>query len=183
MIKISYELMSGRIGRIIKRLVSPERYARLIGVTLGQNNFIPDKEMWPSEPYLVSIGDNCQITMGVRLFTHGGGQVIRKFYPDFDAFGKINIGNNVYIGNNSLVMPGVTIGDNCLVGAGSVVSKSVPAGMVVAGVPAKIICTVEEYCERNLSYNLHCKGMSLTEKKTFLLTLDENCFIKKPNLC
>lgn len=183
MIKVSYELMSGRLGRIIKRLVSSEQYARLIGVTLGQNNFIPDKEMWPSEPYLVTIGDNCQITMGVRLFTHGGGQVMRKFYPDFDAFGKIRIGNNVYIGNNSLIMPGVTIGDNCLVGAGSVVSKSVPAGMVVAGVPAKIICTVEEYCERNLPYNLHSKGMNFSEKKAFLLNLDDSFFIKKPNLC
>lgn len=175
--------MSGRLGRVIKHLVSPEHYARLIGVTLGHNNFIPDKDMWPSEPYLVTIGDNCQITMGVRLFTHGGGQAIRRICPDFDAFGKINIGSYVYIGNNSLIMPGVTIGDNCLVGAGSVVSKSVPAGMVVAGVPAKIVCTVEEYCERNLPYNLHCKGMGLSEKKAFLLNLEDSRFIKKPELC
>ncbi len=71
--------------------------------------------------------------------------VIRHEYPDFDFFGKIKIGNNVYIGNNSLIMPGVTIADDVMIGAGSVVTKSVPKGKIVAGNLAKEICTIEEF--------------------------------------
>lgn len=68
-----------------------------------------------------------------------GGNVVRCQIPDFDIFGKITIGDWVYIGNNSLIMPGVTIDNNVLVASGSVVTKSVPAGVVVAGNPARII--------------------------------------------
>ena len=65
-------------------------------------------------------------------------------------------------------MPGVTIGNNVLVGAGSVVTKSVPARKVVAGNPAKIICSIEEYYERNKKYDLLCKGLSNQEKKKII---------------
>lgn len=106
---------------------------------------------------------------------------MRKTYPDFDTFGKIVIGDYVYIGNNSLIMPGVTIGDNVLVAAGSVVTKSIPSGMVVGGTPARIICSIEEYVERNQPYNTKTKGKGLSseEKKRFLLSMDESKFVKK----
>lgn len=86
----------------------------------------------------------------------------------------------VYIGANSLIMPGVTIKDNVLIAAaGSVVTKSVPARVVVAGNPAKIICTIDEYRERNLKYNMNSKNMSIKNKKAFLLSADDAMFIKK----
>lgn len=100
------------------------------------------------------------------MFTHGGGGAIRYKWPKFDVFGRINIGNYVYIGSNSLIMPGVSIGNNVLIAAGSVVTKSVPDDMVVAGNPAKIICTIEEFTERNLQYNINSKGMSAKDKKS-----------------
>lgn len=113
------------INRFLKRFVSLEKYARLIGVNMGKNNFIADKNIWSAaEPYLITIGDNCQITYGVRIFTHGGGQVVRRQIPDFDAFGRVIIGNLVYIGSNSLIMPGVKIEDGALIAAGSVANKS-----------------------------------------------------------
>lgn len=158
---------------------SPLQYAKEIGVTIGEDNFIPDKKCWSSEPYLITIGNHCQITTGVRLMTHGGGQAVRDRFPNFDTFGKVTIGDWVYIGNNSLIMPGVTIGNNVLVAAGSVVTKSIPSGVVVGGNPAKIICTIEEYIQRNSIYNTNTKLMPLEQKKEFLLKMDEGKFIKK----
>ena len=165
--------------KLAKKLLSPEKYAKFIGVHIGKNNFIPDKECWSSEPYLITVGNHCQITNGVRLFTHGGGHVIRRQYPNFDIFGKIIIKDWVYIGNNSLIMPGVTIGEGSLVAAGSVVTKSVPNNVVVAGNPAKIICSIEEFLKKNLKYNTNTKNCSQKMKRQLLESMPEELFIKK----
>lgn len=169
----------GVIHRLFKRILSPEKYARLIGVNIGTDNFIPDKECWSSEPYLITVGSHCGITEGVRIFTHGGARVARKYYPDFDVFGKVVIGDWVYIGTNSLIMPGVIIGDGVLIAAGSVVTKSIPSGVVVGGNPAKIICKVEDYIDNNKVFNLNSKRMDTEEKKTFLLSIPDEKFILK----
>lgn len=76
-------------------------------------------------------------------------------------------------------MPGVTIGDGVLIAAGSVVTKSIPAGVVVAGNPARILCTVEDYYERNKKFDLHCKKLSSNKKKELLLSLPPEYFIQK----
>ena len=166
--------------RFVKLFLSPEKYARHIGVNIGTNNFIPDKNCWSSEPYLITIGSNCQITSGVRFLTHGGGNVVRKEYPDFDVFGKVTIGDWVYIGTNSLIMPGVTIGDGALIAAGSVVTKSVPSGVVVGGNPARILSTVDNYIKHNKPFDLHSKRLNAIEKKRLLLkTSSEKFIIKK----
>jgi acetyltransferase-like isoleucine patch superfamily enzyme len=77
-------------------------------------------------------------------------------------------------------MPGVTIGKGSLVAAGSIVTKSVPDGVVVAGNPARFVCTVDEYIERNNKHNTDTKGLSAEEKKKVLLETDESKFICKP---
>lgn len=167
------------IVSLYKRLFwSLEYQARKSGVNMGSNNFISSK-FWSSEPYLITIGNNCQITDGVRIYTHGGAGAIRKQYPDFDTFGKVIIGDFVYIGNNSMIMPGVTIGDNVLIAAGSVVTKSIPSNIVVGGNPAKLICTIDEYVKRNFLYNTRTKGLNYKKKKDYLLSMDEEKFIKK----
>lgn len=61
------------INRLIKLYLSPIKYARHIGVKVGYNTLIADKGHWPSEAYLISIGNNCAITEGVKIHTHGGG--------------------------------------------------------------------------------------------------------------
>src|SRR5690606_8062750 len=132
-----------------------------------------------SEPYLISIGNRVQITDGVKIFTHGGGHVLREKYPDIDFFGKVVIKDNVYIGNNCLIMPGVTIGSNVLVAAGSVVTKSVPDGVVVGGNPAKVLGNITDCEEKMLSKNVASKGMNKTEKEKYLLSLPDSVFIKK----
>lgn len=159
-------------------LASPEMYARHLGVTIGENCLIGTR-CWSSEPYLITIGNNVQITENVRFYTYGGGNVARRKYPKFDAFGKIVIEDWAYVGAGSLIMPGVTIGEGALIGAGSVVTKSVAKGTVVAGNPARYICLVDEYIERNLRYNIDTKGLALQAKREILKTLDSEKFIKK----
>ncbi len=157
---------------------SPESYARHIGVSIGNNCFIGTRN-WPSEAYLITIGNNVAITKGVFIHCHGGARVIRAQHPNFDVFGKVVIKDWAYIGTNSQIMPGVTIGEGALVAAGSIVTKSVAPHTVVAGNPAKFVCTTEEFYEKNKKYDLGSKGLSPSEKKKLLLSLSEDYFIKK----
>lgn len=170
---------------IVKRFyyrfcTNPTEYARFLGVKIG-SDVLCGYHHWSSEPYLITIGSNCQLT-DCKIHTHGGGNFIRKKVPDFDMFGKVVIGNWVYIGTGAQIMPGVIIEDNVLVAAGSIVTKSVPSGVIVAGNPAKIIGYTSDYIQRNLKYNVHSKMMNPKEKKKFLLSLDESSFVSKKYL-
>ncbi len=171
--------MKHKITHLFKRIFfSLEKQARDAGVKMGEHNFIAS-HFWDTEPYLIRIGNNCQLTEGVHIYTHGGALVVRDKYPDFDVFGKVVLGNRVYVGAGSKIMPGVTIGDNVLIAAGSVVTKSIPSNVVVAGNPAKYICTIDQYIEKNLIYNLNTKSHSAKEKKEILMELPDEKFIKK----
>tara|TARA_R110000751_G_scaffold306753_1_gene426112 strand:- start:2777 stop:3292 length:516 start_codon:yes stop_codon:yes gene_type:complete len=171
--------MLGKILRLYrKHFWSPERQARYAGVMIGYNCNI-QRVTFGSEPYLIEIGDHVQITDGVKLFTHGGAWVLRQKYPDMDFFGRIVIGNNVYIGNNSLIMPGVSIGNNVLIAAGSVVTKSIPDNVVVGGNPARVITVIEEFEKKMVAINVNTKPMGSVEKKEYLSSLPRSRFIKK----
>ena len=157
---------------------SPEEYARHIGVVVGENCLINTRN-WSSEPYLITIGNNVQITSNVYIHTHGGGNAVRMLYPNFDIFGKVVIEDWVYVGAGSQIMPGVRIGKGSIVAAGSIVTKSVPPGVVVGGNPARVLCSIDEYIEKNVQYNLDTKGYSSNEKRNLLLSLPEDRFIRK----
>ena len=159
-------------------IASPEKQARHFGVSIGENCLISTHN-WPSEGYLVTIGNNVQITPNVSIHTHGGAHAIRHIHPDFDVFGKVVIEDWAYIGAYSQIMPGVTIGEGALVAAGSVVTKSVAPHTVVGGNPARFICTTEDFYNRNIQYNVNTKGLSQKEKKKKLLSLPDDMFIKK----
>lgn len=170
------------LWQIYRRLFWPlEKQALHVGVKMGKANFIASR-FWSSEPYLITVGSHCQITAGVKLYTHGGAGAVRRWYPKFDTFGKVVIGDFVYIGNDAKIMPGVTVGDNVLIAAGSIVTKSIPSNVVVAGNPARYICSIEDYIGRNKKYNTDPKGLSAEEKKRLLLSLEESKFISKENL-
>jgi hypothetical protein len=79
--------------------------------------------------------------------THGADwHVLREIYHrPFGSAGAVSIEDNVFVGIGSIILKGVTIGENSIVGAGSVVTKNVPAGAVVAGNPARMIMTIDEY--------------------------------------
>ena len=164
-----------------RRLESPTDYALRIGVNLGENVLLSTKH-FPTEPYLVTIGDNCRVAKDVRFFTHGGAWTLRYVFndEDLDFFGKITIGNNTYIGETAMIMPGVKIGNNCMVAAGSVVAKSIPDNTVVGGNPAKIIGDINNTYQGMKKFDVSTKKMSNSEKKDFLLNLDESRFVTKP---
>lgn len=126
------------------------RYLRKIGCRIGKNTtiFVPMKtNIDTTRPYLVEIGDNVNITQGVTILTHGyDWNVLRFVFNDMiGSAGKVKIGNNVFIGVNSTILKGVTIGNNVIVGANSLVCKDIDDNVVVAGNPAKVIMTIDEY--------------------------------------
>lgn len=152
----------------------PVSYARKLGVTVGDNcrMFCNPKKTFGSEPFLISVGNHVEIAGDVRFVTHDGGIWVfrQKDLSDSDSFGPIKIGNNVFIGLKSVIMPGVTVGDNVVIGVGSVVTKDVLSNSIVAGVPAKIIKTIDEYKESLLKKSTPTKNMSIEQKEKYLRT-------------
>lgn len=125
--------------------------AKGYGVKFGKNVRLTGLPSFGSEPYLISIGDNVTITDGVIFHNHDGGVgVLREKYPGIDIIKPITIGNNVFVGSHVTIMPGVNIGSNVVIGASSVITKDVPDNVVVAGVPAKVIKTLDQYEEKVL---------------------------------
>ena len=156
-------------------------YARKIVVKVGKDCFISTKD-FSSEGYLIEIGDHVRVAKGTSFYTHGGLYSVRRYYndPNLEHFGKIKIGSYTSIGANCMIMPGVTIGENCIVGGGSVVTKSVPDGCMVAGNPAKFIGYTEDFYKNvKENHNFGCKEMTHAEKRDFLLSQPEEKFVKK----
>ena len=158
---------------------SCEKYARFLGVRIGKKCLISTKK-FPSEAYLISIGNGCGIAKGVAFFTHGGLWPQReKLNENLDYFGKIEIGNYTYIGEDSKIMAGVTIGNDVIVGAGTTVTKSIPDGKIVAGNPGRIVGETKDFIDKIRLYNVETKGMNAKTKKIYLLNLPDEKFIKK----
>lgn len=145
-------------------------YLRFIGVKIGEGCLISASvHNFGTEPWLIEIGDKVSITDGVIFLTHdGSSRLFRKkiagMNPQYgNRFGAIRIGNNCFIGVNAIIMPGITIGSGSIVGAGSVVTNDVPQNSVVAGNPARLICTLDEYIER---YQLKSIPAQAQDRKT-----------------
>jgi len=103
-----------------------------------------------TRPYLIEIGKNVTITEGCKILTHGfDWSVLKVKYADvIGSAGKVCIKDNCFIGVNSIILKGVSIGPNSIVGAGSVVTKDIPPNTVAAGNPCKVICTLEDYYKK-----------------------------------
>lgn len=147
------------------------------GVKIGENMraFSPPTS---AEPYLLEFGNNITISSGVKFTTHDNSAI--KVIPNStDLFGRIKIGDNCFIGQNSLILPGVEIADNTIVAAGSVVTKSFKKeGKIIGGNPAKVIGNIEEYVEKYSYYALNTAGKKQHEKKKYLIE-NEHRFIVK----
>ena len=98
-------------------------------------------------PFLISVGDDVMFSGNVRILAHDASTVKTGART---KVGIVSIGSNVFIGYGSTVLCNTRIGDNVIVGAGSVVTKDVPSNSVVAGNPARVICTFDEFKEKNL---------------------------------
>ncbi len=110
----------------------------------------------PAEPYLVRIHNNVRVAANVSFVTHdiisGLFANTPSYAADKDkyrfAMGTIEVFDNVMIGANTTILYNVKIGPNAIIGAGSIVTKDVPEGAIVAGNPAKVIGSFDEYAKK-----------------------------------
>lgn len=130
------------------------KYLRSMGVRIGEHcQILNHPHNYGSEPWLIEIGNKVTITYGVFFLTHdASSRLFRESIPDSSPFGNrfgaICVQDNCFIGVNSIILPGVSIGPNSIIGAGSVVVKDVPSNSVVAGVPARTISSLEDYIKK-----------------------------------
>lgn len=127
-------------------------YLRSKGVQIGENCTIgPAKtiEIDYTRPCLVEIGSNVRMLKGFTLLTHDfvTATFIARYGDFIPSSGKVKIGNNVYFGRNCTVLKGVTIGDNVIVGYGSIVTRDIPSNSVCVGSPARVVCSLDDYYE------------------------------------
>ncbi|QUC03753.1 DapH/DapD/GlmU-related protein [Atopobium sp. oral taxon 416] len=149
------------LTELAKRVVLRERrssdaycdFLRDKGIRVGRGTefFSPGSVLVDlTRPYMISIGDNVQITSNVTILTHDySWSVIKGMYGDvLGSCAEVSIGSNVFIGMNTTILKGTHIGDNVVIGAGSLVNHDIASGCVAAGSPCEPICTIEEYAER-----------------------------------
>ncbi len=108
-----------------------KNFGRLNGVILD-----------PSHCWLIEIGDNVTLAPRVHILCHDAST---KQFLNYTKIGRVNIGSNVFIGAESVVLPGVNIGSNVIIGANSTVTHDIPDNSVAVGSPARVICSLEEY--------------------------------------
>lgn len=161
-------------------LLSNDRYISYLkktGVKIGSNCDIARDVSFGSEPYLICIGNHVRVNCGVKFITHDGGYwVLRDKYSGFgtefidaDYLAEIKVGNNVHIGTNATIMPGVEIGDNVVIAVGAVVTHDVPSNTIVGGIPAKEIESLNEYASKARIKSYPTKNMNSQEKKKYIL--------------
>ena len=133
-----------------------------MGMTVGKNfGRLNGVILDPSHCWLITIGDNVTMAPRVHILCHDAST---KCFLGYTKIGRVTIGDNVFIGAESVVLPGVTIGNNVIIGANSTVTHDVPDNTVVAGSPARVICTLEEYLakERSRMESAPCYGEEYT---------------------
>ena len=115
------------------------------GMVIGENVDILDSTLDGCHGFLISIGNNVTIT-GATLLCHDAST---KKELGYSKVGRIDIGNDVFIGKGSIILPGTRIGNRVIVGAGCVVASDIPDNSVVVGNPGRILCTYDAYMEKN----------------------------------
>jgi acetyltransferase-like isoleucine patch superfamily enzyme len=149
-------------------------YLHAQGMKIGKNCDILDiVGNFGSEPYLILLGDNVTIARGVIFITHDGATTVmrnvdQRWTKETGLYRKIDVGENVFVGINSILMPGVHIGANSVIGAGSVVTKDVSPDTVVAGNPAKVVGSMTVYTEKVFNKTVLLKSADKAHKRANL---------------
>lgn len=143
--------MLKKLRTVVRYLKGSLRCAKEDGLHCGKNVSVMSGVSFGSEPYLITLEDNVRISRNVSFMTHDGGTWAFRHeepYLNVNRFGKIVVGEYSFIGANAMILPNVRIGKHCVIGAGSIVTKSVPDYSVVAGVPARVISETYSYAEK-----------------------------------
>lgn len=136
-----------RFGTVLSAIQRRGHRAQLErrGLTHGKR-FRMNRHVEISDPHLVTIGDHVGIAAHCHLIAHDASP---QRFIGYTRVGRITIGNRVFIGQRAMILPGVTIGDNVIIAAGSVVTRDVPSGSIAGGNPAKVIRELDdEYWDR-----------------------------------
>jgi acetyltransferase-like isoleucine patch superfamily enzyme len=126
-------------------------FQRLRGAKIDKNALIGPLVFFDEiYPELITIRERADIGPGVLILTHDS-MLYHLDLPKKEArTAEVVIGRNCYIGAGTIILPGVTIGDNSIIGAGSVVTKSIPPGSMAMGIPAKVVCSRDEWIQKHL---------------------------------
>lgn len=175
-----------KLKQLMKKIVYREKadsntyvnFLRSQGAKIGErvNIYAPNKTIIDmTRPWLLDIGDDVQITEEVTILTHGyDWSVLKGVYGEvLGSSGGVKIGNNVFIGMKTTILKGVHVGNNVIIGANSLVNKDIPDNCVVAGNPAKVIMTLEQYYEKRKKAQL--------EEATELVKLYRDRYGKEPD--
>lgn len=123
---------------------------RRAGLVIARDCKMQNLPNFGSEPYLITIGSHVAFAMDVTFITHDGGTYVFRHeekYKNVIKYGRITIQDNCVIGQRVIILPGVTIGPNSVVAAGSVVSRNIPPGVLAAGNPAKPVLSIRQYAD------------------------------------
>ena len=166
-----------QLYKLIYSKLKPIKYMAKVGVNFPRGGVkLYGKVAWGSEPWIITLGSNVHITDGVKFITHDGGTLLyRHLVPDLEITKPIVVGDNVYIGNNVIILPGVKIGNNVVIGAGAIVSRDIPDNSVAVGVPARVIKTADEYLEKLKRESLHLGHLKGQEKDKALMKYYGRC--------
>ncbi len=125
----------------------PDSWMVRRGLTLGHGVYINETaSLDPDFLWLISIDDEAVLANRVQILAHDGST---RHFTGYIRIGRVHIGRRVYVGAGAIILPGVTVGDESVIGAGSVVRRDVAPGTVVAGNPAAVIGTTEDFAAKH----------------------------------
>lgn len=142
--------MLGLFKKILERTLEKRTLDDLLrrGLTIGNPVTMGPECLIDKYCWLISIGNHVALASRVQIIAHDAST---KLFLGYDKVGKVAIGDYVFVGQGSIILPNVTIGSRVVIGAGSVVTKDIPSNSVAVGNPAKVKCTLDEYLEKNRS--------------------------------
>ncbi len=174
------------VSRFIDRIRDEPNLSRLkkMGLVVGRNlKMMSQCRIDFAHCWHISIGDDVTLAPRVHILAHDASMHTHLGYT---RIGNVRIGDRVFIGASTTILPGVDIGNDCIIGAGSVVSRSIPAGYVAAGNPARILMTTDEYLAKQQArmIDANCfdesftvsRHVQQTQKEQMLATTAEQGF-------
>ena len=150
------------ILNLIRRLRTPKHlrsgknyieYLRRKGIKIGNGTIVFSPKhinIDISRPHLIEIGENVFLHKGTTIMAHDWASYtfVNKYNDFIPSHGKVKIGNNVWLGENVSILKGVTIGNDVIIGFGSIVTKDIPSNSIAVGIPAKVICSFDDYYKK-----------------------------------